>query len=77
MVVAPAEPHGERLGVGDEGAHDEGLPSWPFGTGAGKLFSTQLFKDWGYSTWVPVLMPYVKNDKIFSCPNGPTTGNSM
>src|SRR2546427_11601416 len=35
--------------------YDEGLPSWPFGTGAGKLFSTQLFKDWGYSTWVPVL----------------------
>jgi prepilin-type N-terminal cleavage/methylation domain-containing protein/prepilin-type processing-associated H-X9-DG protein len=56
--------------------YDEGLPSWPFGSGAGKLFSTPLFQQWGYSSWVPVLMPYVKNNGVFACPNGPTTGTS-
>ncbi len=52
--------------------YDEGLPSWPFS----KLLSSPIFKEWGYSTWVPVLMPYVKNNGVFACPNGPTTGTS-
>jgi prepilin-type N-terminal cleavage/methylation domain-containing protein/prepilin-type processing-associated H-X9-DG protein len=56
--------------------YDEGFPSWPFKSGAGGLFSSQVFKDWGYSSWVPVLMPYVKNEGVFACPNGPKTGTS-
>jgi prepilin-type N-terminal cleavage/methylation domain-containing protein/prepilin-type processing-associated H-X9-DG protein len=52
--------------------YDEGLPSWSFG----KLLSSPIFKDWGYSTWVPAMMPYVKNTGVFACPNGPTTGTS-
>src|SRR2546430_13715275 len=52
--------------------YDEGLPSWPFS----KLLSSPIFKEWGYSTWVPALMPYVKNTGVFACPNGPTTGTS-
>ena len=52
--------------------YDEGLPSWPFS----KLLSSPIFKEWGYSTWVPALMPYVKNNGVFACPNGPTTGTS-
>src|SRR5207245_9325956 len=58
-----------RVSAQDDGA---GLRSWPFG----KLLSSPIFRDWGYSTWVPAMMPYVKNDKVFSCPNGPTTGTS-
>ena len=50
--------------------YDEGFPSWPFG----KLLSSPIFKDWNYSTWVPAMMPYVKNTGVFACPNGPTTG---
>src|SRR6266516_7867616 len=35
--------------------YDEGLPSLSFG----KLLGSPIFREWGYSTWVPALMPYV------------------
>jgi prepilin-type N-terminal cleavage/methylation domain-containing protein/prepilin-type processing-associated H-X9-DG protein len=54
--------------------YDEALPSAPFRGGAGGYFSHPQYKDWGYSIWVVMLMPYVKNDGVFACPNGPTTG---
>src|SRR5260370_24316875 len=50
--------------------YDEGLPSWPFGSGAGKLFRTPLFQQCRYSSCVPVMMPYIKNNVVFACPNG-------
>src|SRR5262249_3991618 len=56
--------------------YDETFPSWPFKGGATGLFSTQVFKDWGYSSWVPAIMPYVKNKGVFVCPTGPTSGTS-
>lgn len=54
--------------------YDENYPSWSFATGAGKLFSDPRFKIWSYSTWVDAVMPYVKNNQVFACPNGPKTG---
>jgi prepilin-type N-terminal cleavage/methylation domain-containing protein/prepilin-type processing-associated H-X9-DG protein len=53
--------------------YDENFPSWPFTTKP-NLLSSPIFRDWGYSTWVYALMPYVKNNQIFACPNGPKTG---
>lgn len=52
--------------------YDEGLPSYPYS----KLMSSQIYRDWGFSAWVPAIMPYVKNTGVFACPNGPTTGTS-
>jgi prepilin-type N-terminal cleavage/methylation domain-containing protein/prepilin-type processing-associated H-X9-DG protein len=57
--------------------YDETLPSWPFRSGAGGLFNDPRFKDWSYSTWVDAVMPYVKNNRVFSCPNGPQTGANV
>ena len=56
--------------------YDENLPSWPY-TGKDIRQSPTFVKEgWGYSIWVPAMMPYVKNAGIFSCPNGPKTGTS-
>jgi prepilin-type N-terminal cleavage/methylation domain-containing protein/prepilin-type processing-associated H-X9-DG protein len=56
--------------------YDENLPSWPF-AGANDIRRSRIFTSgWGYSTWVPALMPYVKNQGVFACPNGPKTGTS-
>jgi prepilin-type N-terminal cleavage/methylation domain-containing protein/prepilin-type processing-associated H-X9-DG protein len=49
--------------------YDEILPTGTFAAATNPLFAT-----WSYSFWVPMLQPYVKNDGIFSCPNGPKTG---
>jgi len=57
--------------------YDETMPSWPFRSGAGGLFNDPRFTDWGYSTWVTAMMPYVKNTKVYACPNGPTTGTAF
>jgi prepilin-type N-terminal cleavage/methylation domain-containing protein/prepilin-type processing-associated H-X9-DG protein len=51
--------------------YDENMPAWPFRSGAGGLFNDTRFKDWSYSTWVDAVMPYVKNQGVFACPNGP------
>jgi prepilin-type N-terminal cleavage/methylation domain-containing protein/prepilin-type processing-associated H-X9-DG protein len=52
--------------------HDETLPSWPFHAKPGGVFQDPRFQVWGYSLWVDAAMPYVKNRKVFACPNGPT-----
>jgi prepilin-type N-terminal cleavage/methylation domain-containing protein/prepilin-type processing-associated H-X9-DG protein len=57
--------------------YDETLPSWPFKGGATGLFNDPRFKAWSYGLWVDVLMPYVKNQGVFACPNGPRTGNTF
>jgi prepilin-type N-terminal cleavage/methylation domain-containing protein/prepilin-type processing-associated H-X9-DG protein len=54
--------------------YDETFPSWSFNSSPGGLMYGPRWTAWGYSTWVDALMPYVKNDKVFACPNGPTTG---
>src|SRR5947207_1256186 len=51
--------------------YDEVLPSWPFKGGVGGLFTDPRFKVYAYSTWVDAVMPYVKSQGVFSCPNGP------
>jgi prepilin-type N-terminal cleavage/methylation domain-containing protein/prepilin-type processing-associated H-X9-DG protein len=56
--------------------YDETLPSAPFKGGVGGYFSHPQYREWGYSIWVVMLMPYVKNNGVFACPNGPTTGTS-
>jgi prepilin-type N-terminal cleavage/methylation domain-containing protein/prepilin-type processing-associated H-X9-DG protein len=56
--------------------YDENLPSWPYGKN--DIRQSPIFKSgWGYSVWVPALMPYVKNEGVFACPNGPRTGTSF
>lgn len=56
--------------------YDENLPSWPY-AGASDIRKSPTFTSgWGYSIWVPALMPYVKNEGVFSCPNGPKTGTT-
>jgi prepilin-type N-terminal cleavage/methylation domain-containing protein len=52
--------------------YDETLPSWP--TDRNGVLLDSRFATWGWSLWVEVLMPYVKNQGVFVCPNGPKTG---
>jgi prepilin-type N-terminal cleavage/methylation domain-containing protein/prepilin-type processing-associated H-X9-DG protein len=56
--------------------YDENYPSFTYATTPGGLKYGKRWADWGFSTWVDALMPYVKNTKIFSCPNGPQTGTT-
>jgi prepilin-type N-terminal cleavage/methylation domain-containing protein/prepilin-type processing-associated H-X9-DG protein len=53
--------------------HDETLPSWPINTTNGVVLNPG-FATWGWSLWVDVITPYVKNRGVFVCPNGPRTG---
>jgi prepilin-type N-terminal cleavage/methylation domain-containing protein/prepilin-type processing-associated H-X9-DG protein len=65
------------LGLGMYGQdYDETLPSWPFRSGAGGMFNDPRYKLWSYGLWVDALMPYVKNNGVFACANGPRTGNA-
>jgi prepilin-type processing-associated H-X9-DG protein len=54
--------------------YDEVLPSWPFNSKPGGIMNGPRWGTWSYATWVDALMPYVKNTKVFACPNGPSTG---
>jgi prepilin-type N-terminal cleavage/methylation domain-containing protein/prepilin-type processing-associated H-X9-DG protein len=54
--------------------YDETLPAWPFDNKKGGAFNDPRWAIWGYSLWVDVVMPYVKNRGVFACPNGPKTG---
>lgn len=60
--------------------YDENLPGWPFHSNPGGLFIDPRFTApgrWSYSVWVDALTPYVKNDGVFSCPNGPRTSSFL
>jgi prepilin-type N-terminal cleavage/methylation domain-containing protein/prepilin-type processing-associated H-X9-DG protein len=54
--------------------YDESYPSWTYATTPGGLKYGQRWADWSFATWVDALMPYVKNNQVFACPNGPKTG---
>src|ERR1043166_5937211 len=56
--------------------YDENLPSWPYNGTSDIRKSPTFVSGWGYSIWVPAIMPYVKNEGVFACPNGPKTGTS-
>jgi prepilin-type N-terminal cleavage/methylation domain-containing protein/prepilin-type processing-associated H-X9-DG protein len=54
--------------------YDETLPSWPFYNVPNPIATNPLWAGgWSWAMWVPVLQPYVKNNGVFACPNGPMT----
>lgn len=53
--------------------HDEVFPCYPFTPITDFLHTANAPNNWSYASWVPRLMPYVKNDQLFACPNGPRT----
>src|SRR5439155_11602302 len=52
--------------------YDEILPSFPFSTrGSNPFYAAPA--NWSYGAWVPMIMPYVKNNGVFACPSAPKT----
>jgi prepilin-type N-terminal cleavage/methylation domain-containing protein/prepilin-type processing-associated H-X9-DG protein len=49
---------------------DECLPAYPFDP-TGFAQSPYHNFGWDYASWVPMMMPYVKNNNLFTCPSMP------
>ena len=57
--------------------YDENYPSFSYAATPGGLKYGKRWADWGFSTWVDALMPYVKNTKVFpECLNMTLTGTT-
>jgi prepilin-type N-terminal cleavage/methylation domain-containing protein/prepilin-type processing-associated H-X9-DG protein len=53
--------------------YDEKFPCYPFSPAPYPGADSLHGGGWSYSSWVPRIAPYVKNDQLFACPSGPKT----